>query len=143
VRKHDLSNPVCGANGQTGQASGTMSRREFVAGSMAVAATAILPRSLAAAQDGTKTFTIPHTNDMHSAFIGMGPAADYTPFTLNDDQTRGGYARLAALIARQRAARQGQGPVLVLDAGDYRHRHRLRRCRSAPGSWIRQPAARW
>ena len=32
-----------------------------------------------------KTFTILHTNDRHSSFIGMGPAADYTPFTLNDD----------------------------------------------------------
>ena len=26
-----------------------------------------------------KTFTILHTNDMRSAFIGMGPASDYTP----------------------------------------------------------------
>ena len=49
----------------------------------------------------------------------MGPAADYTPFTLNDDTTRGGYARLAALIAKRKEARKGQGPVLVLDAGDY------------------------
>ena len=30
-----------------------------------------------------------------------------------------GYARLAALIAKRREARKGQGPVLVLDAGDY------------------------
>jgi len=66
-----------------------------------------------------RTFTILHTNDMHSAFIGMGPASDYTPFTLNDDTTRGGYARLAALIAKRREARKDQGPVLVLDAGDY------------------------
>jgi hypothetical protein len=66
-----------------------------------------------------KTFTILHTNDMHSNFIGMGPALDYTPFSLNDDQTRGGYARLAALIATRSAARELQGPVLVLDAGDY------------------------
>jgi len=66
-----------------------------------------------------KTFTILHTNDLHSSFIGMGPSADYTPFTLNDDATRGGYARLAALIAKRRAARAAQGPVLVLDAGDY------------------------
>ena len=49
----------------------------------------------------------------------MGPAADYTPFTLNDDTTRGGYARLATLIAKRKAARKSQGPVLVLDAGDY------------------------
>jgi 5'-nucleotidase / UDP-sugar diphosphatase len=68
-----------------------------------------------------KTFTILHTNDLHSNFIGMGPASDYTPFTLNDDTTRGGYARLATLISTRRAARenQGQGPVLLLDAGDY------------------------
>jgi 5'-nucleotidase len=49
----------------------------------------------------------------------MGPASDYTPFTLNDDTTRGGYARLAGLIAKRKEARNGQGPVLVLDAGDY------------------------
>jgi 5'-nucleotidase len=66
-----------------------------------------------------KTFTILHTNDLHSSFIGLGPAADYTPFTLNDDATRGGYARLAGLIAQRREAREDQGPVLVLDAGDY------------------------
>jgi len=37
---------------------------------------------LAAAADGKKTFTILHTNDLHSNLIGMGPASDYTPFTL-------------------------------------------------------------
>src|SRR5208282_3719581 len=66
-----------------------------------------------------KTFTILHTNDMHSAFVGMGPASDYEPFTLNDDRTRGGFARLAWLIAQRKAAREDEGPVLVLDAGDY------------------------
>jgi len=96
-----------------------VSRREFLAGSAAVGASLLLSGDLTAAQSGKKTFTILHTNDMHSAFIGMGPAADYTPFTLNDDQTRGGYARLAGLIAKRRVARQGEGPVLVLDAGDY------------------------
>jgi len=62
------------------------------------------------------TFTI---LDMHSAFIGMGPASDYTPATLNDDATRGGYARLSGLIAQRSAANAGRGPVLILDAGDY------------------------
>jgi 5'-nucleotidase len=66
-----------------------------------------------------KTFTILHTNDMHSAFIGMGPSSDYSPSKTNDDNTRGGFARLAALIAKRREARKDQGPVLVLDAGDY------------------------
>ena len=97
----------------------TLTRREFMALSAAAGATILLPGALSAALDGKKTFTILHTNDMHSAFIGLGPASDYTPFTLNDDTTRGGYARLAALIAHRKAARRGQGPVLVLDAGDY------------------------
>jgi 5'-nucleotidase len=97
----------------------TISRREFLVGSAAVGVTILMPELLSAATDGKKTFTILHTNDMHSNFIGMGPAADYTPFTLNDDATRGGYARLAALIAKRREARKDQGPVLVLDAGDY------------------------
>ena len=49
-----------------------------------------------------KTFTILHTNDMHSALVGMGPASDYDPFKLNDDRTRGGFARLAWLIAQRK-----------------------------------------
>jgi 5'-nucleotidase len=99
----------------------TLSRREFMAVSAAAGA-AILTGALPAAAEEKrmkKTFTILHTNDMHSSFIGMGPAADYTPFTLNDDTTRGGYARLAGLIAKRKEARTDQGPVLVLDAGDY------------------------
>ena len=96
-----------------------LSRREFLVGSAAVGVTIFLPGLLSAAQGGKKTFTILHTNDMHSSFIGMGPASDYSPFTLNDDQTRGGYARLAGLIAKRKKARADQGPVLVLDAGDF------------------------
>ena len=97
----------------------TLTRREFMAVSAAAGATILLPGALSAALEGKKTFTILHTNDMHSAFIGMGPAADYTPFKLNDDTTRGGYARLAALIAKRKEERKDNGPVLVLDAGDY------------------------
>ena len=98
-----------------------LSRREFLAVSAAFGATILTGKLCAAAQEKSmkKTFTILHTNDMHSAFIGMGPASDYTPFTLNDDKTQGGYARLGALIATKREARKNQGPVLVLDAGDY------------------------
>jgi len=97
----------------------TISRREFLAVSAAAGVTIMLPGGLSAAVNGKKSFTILHTNDMHTSFIGMGPASDYTPFSLNDDTTRGGYARLAALIAMKKASRRGQGPVLVLDAGDY------------------------
>jgi 5'-nucleotidase / UDP-sugar diphosphatase len=66
-----------------------------------------------------KTLTIFHTNEVHSAFINIGPSSDCTPFTLNDDTTRGGYARLAAMMATRKQARWDQGPVLVLDACDY------------------------
>jgi 5'-nucleotidase/UDP-sugar diphosphatase len=95
------------------------SRREFIAGGAAVGVTMLVPGFLAAAPAGAKTFTILHTNDMHASFIGMGPSADYTPFTSNDDQTRGGYARLAGLITQRTKARRKSGPVMILDAGDY------------------------
>ena len=65
------------------------------------------------------TFTILHTNDIHSNLIGMAPSSDYSPGTTNDDATLGGFARLASVIAARRKAREAQGPVLVLDAGDY------------------------
>jgi 5'-nucleotidase/UDP-sugar diphosphatase len=114
--------PVAAEDGKeifTQSSCDAISRREFLAGAAAVGVTILLPGGLYAALDGKKTFTILHTNDMHASFIGMGPASDYTPFTLNDDTTRGGYARLAGLIAKRKEARKDQGPVLVLDAGDY------------------------
>ncbi|HLG82012.1 MAG TPA: bifunctional UDP-sugar hydrolase/5'-nucleotidase [Bradyrhizobium sp.] len=94
-------------------------RREILSASAAAAAAALLGVEPARAAQGKKTFTILHTNDLHSNLIGMAPASDYTPFTLNDDATRGGFARLATLIARRKEARAGQGPVLILDGGDY------------------------
>jgi len=103
----------------TDASRGEFSRREFLAVATVGGLTLLVPGFLRAAPAGAKTFTILHTNDMHASFIGMGPSADYTPFMLNDDTTRGGYARLASLIAQRTAARKDQGPVLVLDAGDY------------------------
>ena len=97
----------------------TLSRREFLAGSAIGATTLFLSAEPAAAADGKGTFTILHTNDLHSNLIGLGPASDYSPFKLNDDKTRGGFARLATLIAARKEARKNHGPVLVVDAGDY------------------------
>jgi 5'-nucleotidase / UDP-sugar diphosphatase len=97
----------------------SVSRREFLAGSAVGATTLLLAGELALAAEGKKTFTILHTNDLHSNLIGLGPASEYSPFNLNDDKTRGGFARLATLIAKRKDARKNQGPVLVLDAGDY------------------------
>ena len=97
----------------------SVSRREFLAGSAAGATTLLIAKESALAAEGKKTFTILHTNDLHSNLIGLGPASEYTPFNLNDDKTRGGFARLATMIAKRKDARKDQGPVLVLDAGDY------------------------
>ena len=96
----------------------SLSRRRFLAVLLALGVMA-LTGVLLGASGGKKTFTILHTNDLHSAFLGLGPVTDYTPFTLNDDKTRGGYARQATLIAQRKQARKAQGPVLVLCAGDY------------------------
>ncbi len=96
-----------------------LSRREFLARSAVAAATILLSGDVVVAAEARKTFTILHTNDLHSNFIGLGPASDYTPFSTGDDKTLGGYARLAALIRQRKEARQGLGPVLILDDGDY------------------------
>jgi 5'-nucleotidase/UDP-sugar diphosphatase len=64
-----------------------------------------------------KTFTIIHTNDLHSHFLGFSPEIDYTPLSINDDKTVGGFARIAAVIKEAREERKN--PVLILDAGDF------------------------
>ena len=72
-----------------------------------------------AEQKKAQSFTILHTNDMHSNLIGVGPASEYSPMTLNDDATIGGIERIASLIDERRKAREAMGPVLVLDVGDF------------------------
>jgi len=61
--------------------------------------------------------TILHTNDWQSRLLGFGPNAEYTPDVAGDDDTIGGVARLKTLIDRERA--QAEGPVLLLDGGDF------------------------
>lgn len=54
----------------------SVSRRKFMTVSAAFGATLLTGTLSATAQEKSmkKTFTILHTNDMHSNFIGMGPA---------------------------------------------------------------------
>ncbi|MGE8362346.1 bifunctional metallophosphatase/5'-nucleotidase [Pseudomonas sp.] len=65
-----------------------------------------------------REFTVLHTNDWQSRLLGFGPNNEYTPATLNDDDTVGGVARLATLLKARREA-AGERPVLVLDGGDF------------------------
>jgi len=97
----------------------TASRREFLAGSVAAGAAILLCGELTTGAGEKKTFTILHTSDLHSNFIGMSPASDYSPFSVGDGKTLGDYARLATLIHQRKQARQNLGPVLILDEGDY------------------------
>lgn len=61
--------------------------------------------------------TILHTNDMHSRLWGFGPEADYTPLSVNDDKTVGGFARIASVISEYRDKQAAS--LLVLAAGDF------------------------
>ena len=64
-----------------------------------------------------RRLVILHTNDLHSHINGFSPESAYTPLTAGDDNTRGGFARIASLIKSEKAA--NSCPVMVLDAGDF------------------------
>ena len=64
-----------------------------------------------------KEISIIHTNDLHSHFLGFSPNQDYTPETVMDDDTLGGWARISTMIKKIKD--QSNGPVLVLDGGDF------------------------
>lgn len=64
-----------------------------------------------------KALTIIHTNDMHSHVLGAPPNIEYTPAETGDDETIGGWARIATVINDVKKNRQNA--VLVLDAGDF------------------------
>ena len=92
-----------------------ISRRRFVA-LTAAAAPALL---VGWRSPQSRTFTILHTNDIHSNLIGVGPVLEYSPSKLNNDQTLGGMERIATLIQKRKEIRNAQGPVLTLDIGDF------------------------
>lgn len=73
--------------------------------------------TLSGVSQTVKMITILHTNDLHSRLIGYAPESTYTPLTINDDNTVGGFARIAAIIKSEKNAIDG--PTLVLDAGDF------------------------
>ncbi|MEX6501689.1 bifunctional metallophosphatase/5'-nucleotidase [Pseudomonas zhanjiangensis] len=81
-----------------------------------LAACCLLLAGLAPAAE--REFTILHTNDWQSRLLGFGPNNEYSPATVNDDDTVGGVARLATLVQARRAA-AGEQAVLLLDGGDF------------------------
>ena len=68
-------------------------------------------------QAAVKALTIIHSNDMHSHLLGAPSNIDYTPNITGDDNTVGGWSRIATVIRKVRKDRQN--PVLVIDAGDF------------------------
>lgn len=81
-----------------------------------LAACCLLLAGLAPAAE--RDFTILHTNDWQSRLLGFGPNNEYSPATVNDDDTVGGVARLATLVKARRTA-AGEQAVLLLDGGDF------------------------
>jgi len=68
------------------------------------------------AQKG-RQITIIHTNDLHSRLAGFAPELNYSPLSVNDDKTLGGFSRIAAIIENEK--KKAGGITLVLDAGDF------------------------
>ena len=64
-----------------------------------------------------KKITILHTNDLHSRLIGFAPESAYSPLTVNDDNTVGGFARIAAIVKSEKG--KDTATTLVIDAGDF------------------------
>ena len=58
-----------------------------------------------------------HTNDLHSHLLGFSPTIDYRPDMTGRDATKGGWARIAAVIKLEKEKRNI--PLLVLDGGDF------------------------
>ena len=49
--------------------------------------------------------------------MGFAPESSYSPLTLNDDKTVGGFARIASIIKSEKETEPGT--TLVVDAGDF------------------------
>jgi len=64
-----------------------------------------------------RKIVILHTNDLHSRLEGFAPESMYTPLSVNDDRTLGGFARIASLISSEKSA---DGTTLfTVDGGDF------------------------
>ena len=64
-----------------------------------------------------KKLIILHTNDMHSSLTGFGPESAYSPLSINDDLTNGGFARIATIIKSEKE--YSPSNTIALDGGDF------------------------
>ena len=64
-----------------------------------------------------KKIILLHTNDLHSRLNGFAPESDYSPYLTGNDRTKGGFARIAAIIKKEKE--ENQGLTLTVDAGDF------------------------
>ena len=64
-----------------------------------------------------KTYTITHSNELHSHLLRFSPNTSCTPHQTGDDITIGGWARIATVI--REVKRNRKNPVLVLDGYDF------------------------
>jgi len=69
------------------------------------------------AAQNEKKIVILHTNDLHSRLMGYAPESAYSPMTINDDKTVGGFARIAAIIRDEKE--KNEGTTLIVDGGDF------------------------
>jgi 5'-nucleotidase len=72
---------------------------------------------VSASGQSEKRITILHTNDLHSHLEGIAPESAYTPLSVNDDKTIGGFARIASIIKTVKD--RNTGITLVVDDGDF------------------------
>jgi len=64
-----------------------------------------------------KKIVLLHTNDLHSRLTGYAPESAYSPLSVNDDKTKGGFARIATILKTEKD--NNRGNTLVINAGDF------------------------
>jgi 5'-nucleotidase/UDP-sugar diphosphatase len=64
-----------------------------------------------------RKIVILHTNDLHSRLYGFSPESAYSPAQTGNDNTKGGFARIAAIIKEEML--KNPGATITIDAGDF------------------------
>jgi 5'-nucleotidase len=72
---------------------------------------------LAISAQEEKKIVILHTNDLHSRLNGYSPESAYSPLITGNDNTTGGFSRIAAILKTEKNA--NPGITLTIDAGDF------------------------